>query len=113
MGSKQDFSNWITNRIKKYGFIEGQDYIVFNKFVKNSQGGRSRKEYGLTIDTAKEISMVENNEKSRQDRRYFIEAEKQYIEIVLLDFNNPVKAQHVPLIPEKFENSRDSEKVYE
>jgi len=30
--SKQDFSNWIKNRIKKYGFIEGQDYVN-NKFI--------------------------------------------------------------------------------
>lgn len=34
-------------------------------------------EYFLTIDTAKELAMVERNEKGRQARRYFIECEKQ------------------------------------
>jgi len=38
--SKQDFSNWMINRIKKYGFIENQDFEVFNKFIENPSGGR-------------------------------------------------------------------------
>ncbi len=29
--SKQDFSTWIKNRIKKYGFIEDQDYTCLHK----------------------------------------------------------------------------------
>lgn len=76
--SKQEFANWIKNRIKKYGFIENQDYEVFDKFIKNSNGGRPETEYALTLDTAKEIAMVEGNEKGRQARRYFIEAERQF-----------------------------------
>lgn len=74
--SKQDFSNWIKNRIEKYGFIENQDFQVFNKFIENPNGGRPLIEYALTMDTAKEISMVEGNEKGKQARRYFIEMEK-------------------------------------
>ena len=30
--SKRDFSNWIKDRIEKYGLIENQDYEVFNNF---------------------------------------------------------------------------------
>jgi anti-repressor protein len=56
--SKQDFSNWIKNRIEKYGFIEGEDYEVFNKFIENLSGGRPQIEYALSIDCAKELSMV-------------------------------------------------------
>lgn len=74
--SKRDFSNWIKDRIEKYGFIENQDFEVFNKFGENSKGGRPQIEYALSIDCAKEISMVEGNEKGRQARRYFIEREK-------------------------------------
>ncbi len=33
-------------------------------------------EYHLTLDMAKELSMVERNKKGRQARRYFIECEK-------------------------------------
>ncbi len=75
--SKQEFANWIKSRIEKYGFVENQDYEVFENFVKNSQGGRPPIEYALTMDMAKELSMVENNEKGRLARKYFIDCERQ------------------------------------
>ncbi len=71
--SKRDFSNWITDRIQKYGFIENID---FTTILLKSTGGRPRTEYALTLDTVKEIAMVENNEQGRKIRRYFIEVEK-------------------------------------
>ena len=48
-----DFSNWIKGRIEEYGFIENQDYMVFAEIGENSNGGRSLKEYALTLDMAK------------------------------------------------------------
>ena len=51
------------NRIEKYGFIENQDFEVFHNSMKNPNGGRPLTEYALSIDCAKEISMVEGNEK--------------------------------------------------
>ncbi|EME0219283.1 antA/AntB antirepressor family protein [Campylobacter coli] len=72
LNSLQDYSNWIKNRISHYDFIENQDYIIELVYTK----GRPRKEYYVTLDMAKELCMVENNEKGRQARRYFIECEK-------------------------------------
>nr|DAU03317.1 MAG TPA: AntA/AntB antirepressor [Caudoviricetes sp.] len=74
--SKQEFTNWIKNRIDKYGLIENIDYQVFDNFIKNPNGGRPLTEYVLSIDAAKELSMVEGNEKGKQARRYFIACEK-------------------------------------
>lgn len=74
--SKRDFSNWIKSRIGHYQFIENQDFEVFNKFGENPNGGRPQIEYALSIDMAKELCMVENNERGRQARQYFIECEK-------------------------------------
>lgn len=74
--SKQEFANWIKNRIDKYGFVENQDFEVFDNFINNPNGGRPLKEYALTLDMAKELAMVEGNEKGKQARRYFIECEK-------------------------------------
>jgi anti-repressor protein len=71
--SKQQFANWIENRIVKYGLIENQDFIRFNNLIKT---GGLLKEIGLTIDIAKELSMVEGNEKGKQARQYFIRMEK-------------------------------------
>ncbi|EAQ6132280.1 phage antirepressor Ant [Salmonella enterica] len=70
------FANWIKERIDDYGFVENQDFIIFAGIGKNTVG-RRRKDYHLTLDTAKELAMVERNEKGRQIRRYFIECEKQ------------------------------------
>ncbi|EAI1712314.1 phage antirepressor Ant [Campylobacter coli] len=69
---EQEYANWIKNRISHYNFIENQDYIIELVYTK----GRPRKEYYVTLDMAKELCMVENNEKGRQARRYFIECEK-------------------------------------
>lgn len=42
--SRRDFSNWIKDRIEKYGFVENQDFEVFNNFGENPSGGRPLKE---------------------------------------------------------------------
>lgn len=64
------FTDWISEKINKYGFIENVDFVSFSQ--KNEKGGRPTIEYALTLDTAKEIAMVENNEQGRKIRRYFI-----------------------------------------
>ena len=74
--SKQDFSTWIKNRINEYGFIENQDFAVSHKKMENPQGGRPSIEYYISLDMAKELSMVERNEKGKQARQYFIECER-------------------------------------
>lgn len=71
----KDFTNWIKNRIEQYNFIENQDYIL--TFAKMGERNNVVKhEYFITIDMAKELSMVERNEKGQQARRYFIDCEK-------------------------------------
>ncbi|UHG93243.1 antA/AntB antirepressor family protein [Spirosoma oryzicola] len=98
--SKQQFADWIKNRIIKYGFLEEVDYVtlsknletdneegfsensekldkeVFHKSMKNPKGGRVATDYALTLDMAKQLAMVEKTEKGRQARLYFIDAEK-------------------------------------
>ena len=67
------FNDWIKNRVDEYGFIENQDFITFTENLVN--GGR-RIEYALSLDMAKELSMVERNAKGKQARQYFIDCEK-------------------------------------
>lgn len=74
--SKQDFSTWIKNRIEKYDLVENVDYVLLHNFVEQVSGTKHRIEYALTVDAAKELSMVEGNEKGKQARRYFIECER-------------------------------------
>lgn len=81
--SKRDFSNWIKTRITKYGFQEGVDYkiLLAKSGEQTGSGGHNAKEYDITLDMAKELSMVENNEKGRLARRYFIWREQQALPI--------------------------------
>ena len=74
--SKQEFSNWIKNRIKKYGFIENEDFTSFDNIIKREKGATIQKEYALKLDCAKEIAMVEGNQKGKDARLYFINFEK-------------------------------------
>lgn len=91
--SKRDFSNWIKDRIEKYELIENQDYEVFNNFGENPNGGRPLIEYALTIDAAKELSMVEGNEKGKMARKYFIACEKKLQELSTPSYqiSDPIK----------------------
>lgn len=97
--SKQQFSDWIQSRIKDYGFIEGQDFEVFHNFIKNSNGGRPTIEYAISLDMAKELSMVERTEKGKQARIYFIECEKKLKENSILNLL-PIKEQRDKMLIE-------------
>ena len=84
----RDFSTWVKNRIEEYGFIEGQNYSLPPEMgEQTSRGGHNKIEYVLTLDMAKELSMVEKTEKGKQARRYFIEMEKIALQDKLLPSN--------------------------
>ena len=73
------FSDWIKKRIEQYGFEENQDFalISVSAEIKKGRGGDRRSvDYHLTLDMAKELSMVENNDQGRMARRYFIDMER-------------------------------------
>ncbi|EOZ5548711.1 antA/AntB antirepressor family protein, partial [Escherichia coli] len=79
-------------RLNEYGFVENLDYILFSPNLAKTPG-RRRKDYHLTLDTAKELAMVERNEKGRQIRRYFIECEKKFRQSLLptpMNINYPL-----------------------
>jgi anti-repressor protein len=77
----RDFNTWINARIKQYGFDMDVDYTVISQSPKRGSGNRgATKEYFITLDMAKELAMVERNDKGKQARRYFINCEKQLTE---------------------------------
>lgn len=101
--SKRDFSNWITDRIEKYDFIENVD---FTTILLKSTGGRPRIEYILKLDTAKEIAMVENNEQGRKIRRYFIEVEKKAREMFEIPKTLPEALRKAAELAEQLEQQK-------
>ncbi|MCA2020260.1 antA/AntB antirepressor family protein, partial [Escherichia coli] len=77
LGVGKMFAHWIKDRLGEYGFVENQDFVIAcQNWQAKGRGGHNRKDYHLTLDTAKELAMVERNEKGRQIRRYFIECER-------------------------------------
>ena len=70
------FNDWIAARITDYAFVENQDYVRFTENSVKPQGGRPSIGYFISLDMAKELSMVERNEQGKEARRYFIECEK-------------------------------------
>ena len=74
--SKERFSKWF-NRMLGYGFELGTDFESVPKSTPVNNGGiQMLKDYEITIDMAKEISMLQRNEKGKQARQYFIQCEK-------------------------------------
>ncbi|HBD7822317.1 TPA: antA/AntB antirepressor family protein [Escherichia coli] len=111
----KDFSNWIRARLNEYGFVENLDYILFSPNLAKTPG-RRRKEYHLTLDTAKELAMVERNEKGRQIRRYFIECEKKLRNIQPVQTEQQFTAEEIILLcymQVQMENAQDiSKRLY-
>lgn len=100
LGSKRQFADWIKERIATYKFIENEDYSIvpqisetIRKYGNTIRKGNTKSiEYFLTLDVAKELSMVENNEQGRIARRYFINCEKELRQSTFSLFNQFNKA---------------------
>ena len=73
--SKQQFADWIKNRLQD--FVENVDFVSLSDNYEKPLGGRPTKDFLLTINTAKHISMLERNEQGLKMRQAFIDAEKQ------------------------------------
>jgi phage anti-repressor protein len=74
----RQFADWVKQRIEHYGFQENQDFALVSQKseIKGRGGDRRSKDYHFGLDMAKEVSMVENNDRGREARRYFISCER-------------------------------------
>lgn len=74
LGVSTKYQDWIIRRIEEYGFRDNSDYLMVAE--KKSGRGRPKKTYWLTLDMAKELSMIEKTDKGREARKYFLQCEK-------------------------------------
>jgi len=120
--SKRQFADWIKDRIDKYDFVENADYFIpvhnFVKgFVKRADGLLVDKktgqiipiEYVLSIDMAKEIAMLENNELGKKVRKYFIKTEESFKQVMRVALENP---KFVNQLAKDFKDTRVETKEY-
>jgi anti-repressor protein len=70
-----EYRHWFP-RMCEYGFAEGVDYTPFN--FEHPQNKQLTTDHQMTMDMAKELAMIQRNEKGKQARQYFIELEKQW-----------------------------------
>lgn len=80
--SKQQFADWIKNRIQEYGFQETVDFIHTSENYETSTGAVRKIDYHISLSMAKELCMVERNDKGKEARLYFIECEKRLKQLV-------------------------------
>ena len=92
------FNDWIAARINEYGFIENQDFVSFTENPVKIQRGRPSKEYQISLDMAKELSMVERNEKGRDVRQYFITCEKLAKQASTASLSDQLKVAQIGLL---------------
>lgn len=78
LGVRSKFADWIKNRLNDCEAIENKDFETFSKILEK---GRPSIDYIIKLDTAKEMAMLERNEKGKQVHRYFIQIEKKYKKI--------------------------------
>ncbi len=67
------FSTWFERQLS-YGFSEGVDFCGCKTF--NTQANQELDDYFISLDMAKEVSMIQRSEQGKIARRYFIECEK-------------------------------------
>lgn len=93
---KTDFTDWC-KRMFEYGFEENQDFNLLKIEEVRTEGKRQvRREvtdYALTINTAKEISMLQRTDKGKEARQYFIKCEEQLKSLALNSYQiqDPIK----------------------
>lgn len=72
------YSSWF-KRMLQYGFIENVDFTSVKSFTVVNNGAKKELDnHLLKISMAKELSMLQRNEKGKQARLYFIKCEEEY-----------------------------------
>ena len=71
---KTAYKDWFP-RMCEYGFVEDTDYCSFLSDRSDGLPGKPRTDHQLTIEMAKEIAMLQRNERGKQARQYFIQLE--------------------------------------
>lgn len=86
---KSNYREWINRRLSDIDAVKNEDYQGVEI---STPSGQFKKDHIIKLDTAKEMAMLERNEKGKQVRRYFIQIEKKYKENTLADLSPELQA---------------------
>lgn len=113
LGATERFSSWIERQFE-YGFTENVDYAGCKVF--NTLANQELKDFALTLDTAKEISMIQRSEKGKEARQYFIACEKKlikprtHLEVIKSEMALLIENERVSLLLEQANTKIESDK---
>ena len=90
LGIATPYKKWF-DRMVEYGFSENIDFVAVGQKCPIANGGYQEViDHAIKLDMAKELSMIQRNERGKQARQYFIQVEK--------DWNSPDKIMARALI---------------
>lgn len=78
---RSNYREWIKRRTSDIDAEEDEDFSTVE--IPTVSGGVPKKDHIIKLDTAKEMAMLERNDKGKQVRRYFIEVEKKHKSLAL------------------------------
>ena len=106
LGVKSRYREWIDRRLLDIDAVENED---FQAAEFSAPSGQTKKDHIIKLDTAKEMAMLERNEKGKQVRRYFIQVEKKYKSASLA--TQELSPQLQVMINLEIEQKRQAEKL--
>ena len=115
LGIDTRYNDWF-KRMVDYGFTEGEDF--YSILSKTSEGGRPSTDHQLTIPMAKELCMIQRNERGKQARQYFLAVEAQWNSpeavmrravLIAQKQNDQLKAANKQLLAENSDLKPDAE----
>ena len=109
-------------RMVEYGFTEGEDFNPYKNVRVQSEGNREVErtidDHQLTIPMAKELCMIQRNERGKQARQYFLAVEAQWNSpeavmrravLIAQKQNDQLKAANKQLLAENSDLKPDAE----
>ena len=116
LGCTERFQSWFDRQIQ-YGFVEDVDYVGCKVF--NALANQELQDYAMTISMAKEVSMIQRNEKGKEARTYFIACEQKLQELASPSYmiDDPIKRAEKWIEEEKqrqqlaIDNQKKAEKI--
>lgn len=122
LGVGKRFATWITDRIKKYDFVENLDYFTAIPISGNGKFGSNKgkirdpktgkvvsKDYIISVDMAKELAMIENSEIGKKVRKYFIRVEDNFKKVMRIATMDP---KFINQLASQFFETREETKEY-
>ncbi len=106
LGAPSVYREWSKRRLTDIDAIENED---FQGVEISTPSGQTKKDHIIKLDTAKEMAMLERNEKGKQVRRYFIQVEKKYKSASLVA--QELSPQLQVMINLEIEQKRQAEKL--